>query len=401
MDADVAVVGAGAAGVAAARALAARGLRVVVLEAGARVGGRAYTAQGFDHGASWLHDAEVNPLAPLARALGFTERDTLRRQKLGLHAGGRAATEAERGAYLRAIEAAEAAFAQAAQGEDRDCAGLVPEGPWRATVAHWLGEIINGAALPGISVRDYVAIDLHGVNRQLREGLGTLVARLAAGLDVRLNAPVTALDTSGPGVALATPAGTVRAGAALVTVSTAVLARLRFTPALPVEVQEAVQGLPLGLLSKLALRLVPGALDVPAFTRVERQLAEGESGMTFQLRPFGAELAMGFFGGARAWELAAKPAAAEAWAREELAKSLGAAAVARAVLPGAVATCWGTDPLFLGAYTHARVGAAGARRVLREAVLAGRVRFAGEAVHATHAATLGGAWASGEAAALF
>jgi monoamine oxidase len=404
MEAEVAVVGAGAAGIAAARALRARGKRVLVLEAGARVGGRAWTADGFDHGASWLHDAEANPLAPLARALGFAEHDTPRRQKLGLRIDGRLATEDERADYLDAIAAAEAAFARAAaRGEDRDCLGLLPEGPWRATVAHWLGPIINGAALGGISVQDYVAIDLHGVNRALREGLGTLVERLAAGLEVRLNTPVTMVDASGPAVALHTPAGTVRAGAALVTVSTAVLAAgaIRFLPALPPAVETALAGLPLGLLSKVALRMVPGALpEVPAFGRLERRLAEGESGMTFALRPFGADLAIGFFGGAAAWELARQSeAATEAWAREELARSLGAATVVRAFLPGAVVTRWAQDPLFRGAYSHARVGAAGARQVLREAVLAGRVRFAGEALHPTHAATLGGAWASGEAAA--
>jgi monoamine oxidase len=74
--------------------------------------------------------------------------------------------------------------------------------------------------------------------------------------------------------------------------------------------------------------------------------------------------------------------------------------VARGFRPGGAVTGWAQDAHFLGAYTHAKPGAAGARQVLREAALAGgRLRFAGEACHPSHAATLGGAWASGIEAA--
>ena len=410
MTCDVAIIGAGAAGIAAARVLLARGFSVQMLEAGPRPGGRAFTESAslgaaFDHGASWLHDAEANPLTPLAEQLGFTFHRQPSRTKEGLMLGGRRASAAERADYLHAIQAAEAAFGAATGGADRDCAGLLPPGPWRATVAHWLGNIINGAPLHEISVQDYVAIDLHGENWQLAEGLGALVVRLAQGLPLRLNTPASRVDWSGALPEVTTPAGTLRARAVLVTVSTAVLAAggLRFSPALPVAVQQAIQGLPLGLLSKVALRLAPGALaGLPAFSRFERPAADGtDAPMTFLLRPFGHDHLVGFIGGARAWALAREgPAASEAFCRAELACHLGAAEVARAVLPGGTATAWAQNPCFLGAYSHAVPGAAGARGVLREAALAGgRLRFAGEACHPSHAATLGGAWASGVAAA--
>jgi monoamine oxidase len=110
---------------------------------------------------------------------------------------------------------------------------------------------------------------------------------------------------------------------------------------------------------------------------------------------------VGFIGGEAAWALAREgPAAAEAFARADLARYFGAEAVARAFAPGAVVTGWATDPLFLGAYSHARVGHYAARAALRDAALAGgRLRFAGEACHTRTAGTVGGAWESGERAA--
>src|SRR5690606_8101039 len=78
---DVAVIGAGAAGIAAARRLAGRALSVLVLEARDRVGGRAHTIRaadgrgdrhGLDMGAGWLHSADENPLAKHVEAEGLT-----------------------------------------------------------------------------------------------------------------------------------------------------------------------------------------------------------------------------------------------------------------------------------------------------------------------------------------
>ena len=74
-DTDVAIIGAGVAGLAAGTRLRAAGLRVELLEAASRVGGRAHTTpvagHPFDHGAHWLHAAHRNPLVPLARDAGY------------------------------------------------------------------------------------------------------------------------------------------------------------------------------------------------------------------------------------------------------------------------------------------------------------------------------------------
>lgn len=409
---EVLVVGAGAAGIAAARTLRALGRTCRVLEAGRRIGGRAFTdhtlGAPFDQGASWLHEAEANRLTPLAQGLGFTLHDTGRRRRdLLLAAGGRPATAEERAAWEAAVAAFDAAaLARARQGgPDIPLSEAVPRGgPWDATASHWLAAMINAAEAERTSLRDYAATTLGGWNPQVAEGIGTLIARLAEGLPVTTGAPVRRLCW-GRGVVAEGSFGRLRAGAAIVTVSTGVLAAggIAFDPPLPAELREAIAGLPLGLLSKVALRAAgEDRLGLRAFGRLGRQVeGRGDSPMSWMLWPFGRDHAVGFVGGERAWALSrAGPAAAEAEARAELARYFGAAAVARAFAPGAVVTRWGEDPLFLGAYSHALPGSAGARAVLAGAALAdGRLRFAGEACHERYAATVGGAWESGERAA--
>ena len=67
----IVVVGAGLAGLAAASALARKGLEVEVIEARTRVGGRLHTVDGVDLGAHWIHGTEGNPITNLARRVGL------------------------------------------------------------------------------------------------------------------------------------------------------------------------------------------------------------------------------------------------------------------------------------------------------------------------------------------
>jgi monoamine oxidase len=398
-DPEVLIIGAGCAGIAAARALRKAGRSCVVLEASGRVGGRAHTCTTlgvpFDHGATWLHQAHDNPLTP--HLVEHINHDTVRERHL--HLGDRFATPAELQGYWRAHTKFEDALARAPLSPDRPVSEAAPHGGrWDATVAHWLGSQINAAELSRISLEDYVRTDLDGPNLLPREGVGGLVARLAVGLPIRLHHPVHHLRWDGLGVVAEGPFGTLRARRAIVTVSTGVLASgaIRFTPALPAPVQDAIAGLPLGLLTKFAIRQTR-EVGIPPFHSARRTVtAAAPQPMSWVFRPFGAPLVFGFVGGAQAWALMREGAAAtEAAVRADFAAMFGS----DTALGQALITSWGDDPHFLGSYSHARPGHHASRAKLATPLADGRLTLAGEATHSRLAGTIAGAWLSGERAA--
>ncbi len=413
------IVGAGAAGLAAAAALRAAGAGVTLLEAGARCGGRARTERpaalggaAFDHGASWLHDSGRNPLAELARAQGRRLLDAPEMHTARLFVDARPATAAERAAYDDAATRWTAAvldsLARLPPGGDASLASAADslgDDPWRATLQTWEGVVIAAADADMLSVRDWQRNALAGANLRADGGLGDLLlaAHAAEVAGARLRTPATRIDWSGPGVRVETPRGTLHADACIVTVSTGVLraGAIRFHPELPASTCDALHGLPMGLLSKVALRASgPDRLGLPDSCTVERRFGPGEPGLVAQAWPDGADHLVGFFGGRAAWALAgAPPGAAAAWAREQLRLVLGAAAE-RAFAPDAVETAWGSDPLFLGAYAYAPPGQHAQREALGWPIAGGRLVFAGEAVRTDGlAGTVGGAILSGRQAA--
>jgi monoamine oxidase len=414
---DVIVVGAGLAGLAAAATLRRRGLSALVLEASPRAGGRAYTSHPpelagawFDHGAMWLHAAERNPLVPLARAAGISlvNSDTFRTERTFLD--GRPISAAENDAYdatwpaftatAERILAADPAAPLAA------VAAAMPHHPWAHSVENWEGPVINVADPDKFALADWHANVLEGANLLIPGGIGAFAESVLAPMagEIRLNCPVRAIDWHAPGgVAVSTPAGTLRARAAIVTVSTGVLASgaIRFTPALPAEVQEDLAALPMGLALKVVFRpTAPGRLGLPDHCSLDRMVRPGEGpAMVFSCWPTGRDFLSGWIGGSRAWELdRAGDAAIEDFARAELARSLGHGAVRG--LAFALVTRWGRDPRYLGAYAYARPGLVAARARLQAPLAEGRLILAGEACNSDGlAGTVAGAWNSGVRAA--
>ena len=412
-ETDVIIIGAGVAGLAAAAALGRAGRSCVVLEAAGRIGGRAHTialgAHPFDLGATWLHDADRNALVDLAQAAGeeLPDADGPRRRLWVI--GGRLAEAQDDADHARAAAAFDAAcHARAQQEPDVSVAAAIDHlraDPWMAAVETWEAAQIAAADPRRFSVRDWSANDLGGRNLWPPYGLGDLVCRHLAppGSALRLATAARRVAWGADGVAVETAGGTLRAAACIVTVSTGVLAAgaIRFDPPLPEDTQAAIAGLPMGLLTKVGLRMTgAGRLGLPHNTVLRRRIDRTlEPVMSFHAWPQGADHIAGFVGGPTAWDLArAGDGATKAFALAQLAGLLGHAATAGVV--EAVVSPWANDPLHRGAYAYAVPGQAGARAVLGTPLAGGRLVFAGEATCTDGlAGTVGGAYGAGARAA--
>lgn len=397
---DVAIVGAGAAGLAAARRLAGSPLSIVVLEARERIGGRAWTQRltpdlPVDFGCEWLHSADRNLLVPMVEHAGFALDRTP--PAWGRQAGNIGFPREEQAAFGRAYDAFEARLAAAAgAGKEGPAADfLEPGGRWNPLIDA-VSSYYNGAEYAYVSVQDYAAYEDSGVNFRVRGGYGAAIAALGAGAPVVTDCPVTTIHRDGAELRLETPRGTLSARAVIVAVPTPHLAQggLAFSPGLP-EKREAAAGLPLGLADKVFLALSdPEAL--PADQHLFGATDRTETG-SYNLRPSGQPYVEAFLGGANARALEGEGhGALAAFAIEELAGLLGSD-IRRRLTPMAE-TRWANDPWALGAYSHALPGCAGMRAALAQPV-DGRIFFAGEATSPHAFSTAHGAWESGMRAA--
>jgi monoamine oxidase len=397
---DAVIVGAGAAGLVAARELGGAGLAVRVVEARSRVGGRAWTdRQPFgvpiDRGCAWLHAADRSPWTDYARRHGFTvvERSPDWQQWIGRE---RVTPELRRRLDADWDRAAEAIAAAARAGRDVPASTVLPAGlqfrPLFDAVMSWS----MGVDTADLSTADFAASEDVDVNWAVREGLGSVVASVAEGLDVVLDCPVTAIDWSGSRVRLATASGTLDCRAVVVTVPTTLLARgePRFVPPLPAAYGEAFAGLPLGIANKVFLELAPGALP---YEGVVNFVASATTARTVSctVRPAGHELLLCYFGGRHARDLESQ-GALEAAAREALSELFGADWSRR--IRRSTTTAWAGDPWARGSYSAAQPGSAHCRAVLARPV-GERVFFAGDACTVDTFGEIRGAWASGVEAA--
>lgn len=404
VEGGVVVIGAGVAGLAAARRLRAGGIRVTLIEAAPRPGGRVWTrrigGEPFDLGASWLHEAPRNPLVAMAgpgEMLAPREERTAAR----LSIEGRPARPAEQAAWVAARRRLDRLAAGLPTGPDRSLAAALAASahdPWLRLAAWWEGAIIAAADPDLLGLADWRRNRLEGPDRVPRAGLGAHVLRHLATATIT-GVPALRVRWDGPGVRVETPRGTIGAACAIITVGTGPLAagRPAFTPSLPLPVQAAIHALPMGLLTKIlfprppapALGLTPGR---------ETRILDRSSPVSLIAFPSGRRQLVGFVGGRAAWALAADPRAAAALTREAVSRALGTRAAQR--LPTALVTGWGTDPLTLGSYAYAPPGAAEQRAALAAAFPGKRLLFAGEAGREDGlAGTAGGAFLAGVAAA--
>lgn len=400
---DVVVIGAGAAGIAAARRLTAAGRHVTVYEATDHVGGRCVTdtrtfGVPYDRGAHWIYTPDFNPVVKLASRSGLDVYPAPRSQTLRI--GRRNGREGELEDFFAALVRSNRAIAEAARGRaDVACAQALPKdlGDWRPTIEYVLGSYNCGKDLAELSAVDVARSAERDPAAFCRQGFGALLAQLGSGLSIQLSTPVTRVDWS-TALSVETARGRIGARAVIVTVSTGVLGagKIRFTPDLPKRQLDAVSKLTLGSHDHIALELAGNPLGLQSDELVFEK-SDGGRTAAMLANVSGTDLCVIEVGGRFGRELATKgEQEMVAFAGDWLAGLYGADV--KQAIRRTHATRWNDDPWTLGAFSAAAPGGQPSRRILMESVR-DRIWFAGEAAHETLWGTVGGAWESGERAA--
>jgi monoamine oxidase len=404
-DVDVAVIGAGAAGLSAATALHSAHLSFVVLEASHRIGGRAYTEMlepgvPFDLGAHWIHSADINPFLSLANDLGvrcieeveefpwarvFEDGDWLPKS---------AADDLYDFYELQLAKVAEFA----ATGEDKSIYDVMDrDDRWTPYFDLFFAQDFVHDA-DQVSAADAAAFHWLGNDWAVADGFGMLLARYGADVPVSLNSAVTEVDWSGSGVRLATAKGTVSARKVIITVSTGVLAtnQILFKPKLPDAKLEAIDKLTMGHCTRVCLALdSPMLNDFPGEFTIKSGDAEP---LHFRNRPFDRDYVEITTGGRLAEWMEKSGERATIDHIVKRLQELGGAG-SRIGVRKHIVTAWTGDPWTKGAYSAAAPGFAHARQSYAESI-DNKLFFAGEAAAAQYSTVHGAHFSGRDAAAL-
>jgi monoamine oxidase len=428
--APVIVIGAGIAGLVAARILHDSGFPVTVLEARDRIGGRTWTTHEIgaptDMGASWIHGAHENPLTDWAHAIGlpliytpigarrFYEQGVFVRQEqlqqeswrtLGF-AAARFLLASLRSRQLRRQGLPAVSLAEVVEPLVADPRRPEKERRYLAWIVS-VSEGVQGATADAIDLADWYPREANGVNAMPIGGYSELVANAAAELDIRLNTPVALVEHGAAGVRVHTPAGILQAQSVIVTVPPAILTsgKLRFEPALPSEKEAALHAIGYGgdhVLNKLYLRferrfwpnVQERSIVLPPSPR-ER----GYYTNWINAEPVvNAPVLVSFANGRAAAEMDREATDAQilAIALSSLRRLYGRP------IPDPVAmlpTRWLSDPWAMGSYSFAHRACTPRHRALYAAPVNNCLYFAGEATDQQHYGTVDAALRSGERAA--
>ena len=421
---DTIVVGAGVAGLTAARLLSQAGRRVVVLEARDRVGGRVVTDRRFglatDLGASWIHGIDDSPVAAAAHAFGmrtveFTVGGYQPDSRPIAYYGpdGTRLTDAAARRFADDIRAVDEALAAAIADSASDAsyrdvaeAALAAQG-WDEERVQRAREFLEhrseeqyGAWIEDLAAHGLDDDSIEGDEVVFPDGYDHLPRRMAEGLDIRLTHVVSRVQWSGDGVVAFTDFGAFAARDAVVTVPIGVLQSgdLVVEPALPEPVAGALGRLRMNAFEKVFLRFPRRFWDDGVYA-IRQQGPESRWWHSwYDLTPLHGEPTLLTF--------AAGPAAVGTrdWSQEQIAESileqLRRLYGDRVERPTHVhVTDWQDDPYSQGSYAYMTLGSTTSDHDDLATPVGGVLHLAGEATWTDDPATVPAALFSGHRAA--
>ncbi|MCF8067124.1 MAG: FAD-dependent oxidoreductase [Desulfobacterales bacterium] len=399
---DVVIIGAGAAGLGAAKTLTDLGISFIMIEAQARTGGRAYTDEHifgipYDMGCHWLNYDDANPWYNYGKNNDFTIIPE-KNDPYGLFVGNRPATKIEMKAYDKEWDRFSDRICRAAEGRNPDVSpaeAMEIDNKWKFLVSYIRGPLGMGKEIDEWSCKDWYWSGSESFTTFCNEGYGSIVAHYRRNLPVELATPAQHIDWQGSGVKTGTPKGTINSKAVIITVSTGVLGadKIKFTPSLPVVKQESFQYVSMGTYNNVALQFSKDFFGLGPDAYVDYVNEAGTEGGGMLTNMGGTNLSYVYSGGdlGRELELAGFEAGVE-WGLNEVVKAYGSDA-GKYFIKGNF-TRWGEHPWTLGSYASAKPGYWHMREELRKTV-ADKIFFAGEATHPKQWATCGGGILSG------
>ena len=436
----VLVIGAGFAGLSAARALRQSGWQVTVLEARNRTGGRvaterSSTGQTFDLGPSWLHAGPQNPLKDLAQGANIATRVTdygnmrlavllegrreivprsevLRFAQLftgtldsaGLWAALDRQIGASRSGDTRLLSVGDVFNAAVRRIEAENGPvdpGLIALQRWilESNLAAPLEEVGFEALLEESDTNPADAL-LPADDRYVLGGMDQLTRLLALDLDIRLNDPVRRVEWRRRTVRVTTDGATHDADAVVVTIPVGMLAKgaIEFAPVLPPEKIAAARRLPMGLLNKSYV-LFPRPFwetELDFLTAYANPPPLYYAWLNLY-RYTGQPALLGFTSGSMARRVERMT---DAEVRDRIFARL------RVARPGTIpepievrVSRWASDPWAQGSYSFLGLGATPDDRITLGRPVDNTLFFAGEATHRDDPSSVHGAWWSGLRAA--
>ena len=406
---DVIIIGAGSAGLSAAKELTKQGISFIVVEASHRIGGRAYSEEiapdvWFDLGCAYLdtgpestnHIDESNPFIDFAKNQGAV----IEEYQYDAHYiyNGKPLDDKEMNAREEFYKECEEAIRNSVdRGDDCAICEIIDlENPYATPYIDMMA-VTAPKDLDEASATDFFHKVKDHTSFTTLHGYGNLIAQWGSDVKVSLNTKVESVDWSGKDVLVTTAKGSIRARCLISTVSNGILAaqHIHFKPQLPDWKLEAIQGLPMGAENKIGVHFTKDVFDPGAGGYYQAWSSEAQ-GAYIDVNLMSTNVVTVFMGGRfSVWMEKQGQQATREFAVDRIADIFGNDI--RQSVGRSIVTAWATDPWTLGSYASALPGQFHQRESLPRAI-DNKLFFAGEATARANGTCNGAYWSGVRAA---